>query len=242
MNVNVFKNWIKKFGRSENGLRSLVENFYHERNVHIPVKNLEVRVYVAEEYVPRVIGRGGYIARELKKKVGCDFLKVVPAPKPGHPPENGEGASYEYEDFYRERRPNEHKRWTEEEEQKLTSFWKKGLGIGNIAKRLGRTPHSISCRLEKLGLPGDDPGSFTRTEDFLITKYHRKDKMSIDKISVLIRRNKKEVRQRMIHLGLIQNENKIPNKNTDSVYAELGKKFSDDNAENKFKFYKSERR
>ena len=44
------------------------------------------------------------------------------------------------------------KTWTEEEEELITQLFKKGLGIFNIAEKIGRTEIAIKSRLAKLGL------------------------------------------------------------------------------------------
>lgn len=157
--MNIFQRWTRR-NEKKLKLRPLVENFYND--IGIQVKNIEVRVAVEKEYVPMAIGTGGSTAQDLKEKLDCSFLKVVPAFEPGHSPEYTEEGASEYGGFYRERRINEHKEWTEEEEQKLIYLRKNRMSTGDIAKALDRTPFSIFCRLKTLRLSGNNPGSFNK--------------------------------------------------------------------------------
>lgn len=52
--------------------------------------------------------------------------------------------------------PNHGRIWENEDDRELREDFQQGFTVKEMAKRLGRTDISISCRLEKLGLDPDD--------------------------------------------------------------------------------------
>lgn len=72
------------------------------------------------------------------------------------------------------------KAWTQEEEERITHYFERGIAPAEIAERVGRTEVAVKCRLAKLGLIEYTYGQDMKTEEPVADKVNSQDDFKIE--------------------------------------------------------------
>ena len=95
---------------------------------------------------------------------------------------------------------NAYAHWDDEEDKKLTEYYRQGLSTSEIASLMNRNTGGISSRIKKLGLREDDNTLSTTFDSTAINKESDENKRELDRLfemQAYINRQIEELRKKM---------------------------------------------